>query len=540
MKIAFVRSQNGKGQCTGRALGIRDHYFITTGVMNTSPLNCLHELVRNSIDAGATEIDVFPGAGGHVVVQDNGEGMTREEMDLYLGHYGSGKSKRGHQDHFGHGLKGVVAAHNADKGVLITSWKRTGPKVAFSLALGLVESEPGTVVIGIRQISVDGGEAQEIARVDRPRNAAPSGTRVELLEVPFNQEEVMRAIGSRFVNLSVAVNVWSDIRDARTRKRVKGLIESIREVAQQEGVIELKNARVHWAIRKTDKAGEPVTTESIGNLCLFHAWKGEAFRCWPLNGGGRTLLNSYGIWAGAPRIILMVEATGIRIEATAERLNISGWEPAQVQEEFQAQMPRELVSFMYDWQEENFDPQGEKDLYQQLMRLMKVSPVSLTTHVAGGGSGSSGGGEGSGHPTPHTDTPRRPRPRPEPSEDDATSPRLGRKPLDYDFVSGKELVNEPAAYDRLENKVIINRDYPSIKAVLDQARGRKDVEQDLRALIAMQIAASVNGYIANGGGAPDEKIMRAICSFPGMALLHHLTGRKLRTLLTRLQKEHSK
>ena len=68
---------------------------ISAGEVVESPSHLVKELVENSIDAGATEIEVnFDQGGRFVKVKDNGSGISKEEMSLALARYATSKIQK--------------------------------------------------------------------------------------------------------------------------------------------------------------------------------------------------------------------------------------------------------------------------------------------------------------------------------------------------------------------------------------------------------------------------------------------------------------
>ncbi len=96
------------------------------------------ELIQNSIEAGATDINVVPSpmptqgrSGAKVVFTDNGHGMTADEMRRYIGTIGKGACDSRGNHHMGSRI--ATLGVSGGVGVVFASWTTDNPDGAFIL-----------------------------------------------------------------------------------------------------------------------------------------------------------------------------------------------------------------------------------------------------------------------------------------------------------------------------------------------------------------------------------------------------------------------
>ncbi|UJH91678.1 ATP-binding protein [Antarcticibacterium sp. 1MA-6-2] len=126
-----------------------------------SEMQFVRELYKNSIEAGATQIEFGPEWQGvekqgvyRFMVADNGKGMNASEMETFLNTFGSGgKPVGGAHENYGIGAKTSTLPWNY-KGVVVLSWTENDPVGSM---LWLCKN-PSTGEYGAKIIQTDDGE----------------------------------------------------------------------------------------------------------------------------------------------------------------------------------------------------------------------------------------------------------------------------------------------------------------------------------------------------------------------------------------------
>jgi len=139
---------------------------IAAGEVVERPASVVKELVENSIDAGATHIKVgLKGSGkAEILVEDDGEGMSREDALLSLKRHATSK---------------ISKADDLDRISTLGFRGEALPSIAAVGRMELVTKEEGAEVA--TRILFEGGEVKDLSEV-----AAPRGTRVTISELFYN------------------------------------------------------------------------------------------------------------------------------------------------------------------------------------------------------------------------------------------------------------------------------------------------------------------------------------------------------------------
>jgi len=139
---------------------------IAAGEVIERPASVLKELLENSIDAGATQIDVQIGAGGRslVAVTDNGSGMSKDDALLCLERHATSKLRSSDDlDHIAsYGFRGEAI-----------------PSIASVSKFRLRTREPDA--LAGTEIIIDGGKLRHVQEI----GLAP-GTQIEVRSLFFN------------------------------------------------------------------------------------------------------------------------------------------------------------------------------------------------------------------------------------------------------------------------------------------------------------------------------------------------------------------
>lgn len=139
---------------------------IAAGEVIERPASVVKELVENSIDAQATQIDLVIKGGGRSLIQvtDNGFGMSRDDALLCLERHATSKIKTGED------LKSLLSYGFRGEAI---------PSIASVSHFRLKTSEPGSV--SGTEIQVDGGKIISVQDV-----GMASGTQLEIRSLFYN------------------------------------------------------------------------------------------------------------------------------------------------------------------------------------------------------------------------------------------------------------------------------------------------------------------------------------------------------------------
>jgi hypothetical protein len=298
-------------------------------------LQFMRELTQNSIEAGATQIvwdidwEIWELRDRRVYklcCTDNGQGMTGEEMRLYINHLSSSKHEQSIEGNFGVGAK-VAAATRNPEGLIYQSWKDGGG------AMVQLWRDPVTNKYGMRRFQLpDGSWGYWVPLGDqgKPPEIDKHGTKVILLgksedhstaeppiQVPTESRWMARYLNARYFAFPDGLEVkaregWTaepgvDKRNLRRTVRGQGQFLNTFSDVNHRGVVPLTNANVHWWILDdTDRRRNASDLVNTGHFATL--FQNELYEM--RNGrSGVSRLQQFGVIFGYDRVVLYVEPT---------------------------------------------------------------------------------------------------------------------------------------------------------------------------------------------------------------------------------------
>jgi hypothetical protein len=337
-------------------------------------LQFLRELTENAIQAEATEIiwdfdrPTYEIDGVYkLCCIDNGRGMTADEMRMYINNLSSSIHEQSFDGNYGVGAK-VAAATRNPAGLVYQSWKE-GQGAMIQLW-----RDPVSEQYGLRRFELPDGRWDywiPIASEHKPDEIGEHGTKVILLGkddddntitppegVDTPSRWVSRHLNARYFRLPEGVELkaregWTadpETQKGNLRRGIRGQGRFLDEFAEQNGVAELDEARVHWWIledsEKRRNASDLVNTGHVAAL-----WDSELYEM-RTGRGGVARLHQFGIIFGYQRVVLYIEPRNgdrsITSNTARTQLLLDG-QPlpyADWAAEFREKMPQELRDFI--------------------------------------------------------------------------------------------------------------------------------------------------------------------------------------------------
>jgi len=404
-----------------------------------SELQFLRELTQNSIES----ILRLPEKKGEILwdvdwitydltgvfklcINDNGDGMTGEEMIKYINHLSSSGGVQAHNANYGVGAK-IAAATRNPAGLIYLSWRAgVGAMIHFW-------RDPQTGDYGLMHLQRPDDSWGHWAHVEdsvKPDLIASHGTKVVLngliddsntMIAPEGAASpsrwVTRYLNTRYFRFPEGITVkaregWENDRSDKDRNVLRTIIGQERYLvdhAASSGVLDLANARVHWWILRHESALTQNTGFIASSGHCAALWKDELYEM--TTGRANTAaLQNFGIVFGYQQVVLYVEpfeSPGVEILTNTARTNLllNGnplpW--ADWQDEFRKLMPKELVEHMEAVaaaSQASDHKDSIKDRLKQIEDIFKLSRyrltksgtllVSVETQAAGGGGTRSG------------------------------------------------------------------------------------------------------------------------------------------------------
>lgn len=377
-----------------------------------APLQYIRELTQNSIEAilatpertGGIVWDVDPVIFNDTGVEklrivDNGVGMTGPEMLEFINKAFNSNQVQGYDKNFGIGAK-VAAATRNPAGLIYISWKEGNGAMIH------LWRNPDTGEYEILQNKQPDGTYGHYTHVDsiiKPPEIGNHGTIVVLLgeseehstfQMParsgltHSSRWVNEYLSTRYMRIPEGITVkardqawYSKGGDRRYRQMgsVRSMSEALAPAALHNGVVALDDANLHWWILK-EGANKSGGVHLGGHTAALY--QDELYEHRRLNRGGAARLQSFGVYAGASRVVIYAEPLSgpdrrvisntarTQLLVNNEPLPWSEWAGA-----FREKMPPEISTLVQTMLAKTQDADGEtiKERLKALRDLYKPS-----------------------------------------------------------------------------------------------------------------------------------------------------------------------
>ena len=383
------------------------------------PLQFLRELTQNSIEAIQRT-----GSGGEIrwdvdwntfnlgddavyklSVIDTGDGMTGEEMELFINQLSSSVSGQSMQGNYGVGAK-IAAATRNPAGLIYMSWKDGHGHMIH------LWRDPQTGQYGLRQIERPGGSFGHYAEIEddvKPDLIDEHGTMVVLLGsdegadtmrgvegVASPSRWIAKYLNSRYYAIpeDIAIRAregWENPRtdvDRNLLRTIMGQRKYLDAHSEDAGTVQLDGADIQWWILRDEKAlsSNSGWIESAGHIAALY--QDELYET--LTGrAGRARLQNFGVLFGTNRVVIYVEpdeSLALTTNTARTQLLIDN-EPlpwAEWASEFASDLPAPLQALVEEVAAGSSQGDHQKAIRDRLKNILDLFKVSRYRPAADG------------------------------------------------------------------------------------------------------------------------------------------------------------
>ena len=378
------------------------------------PLQFLRELTQNAIEAVLrtpeqrgeivwdvdwTSMDLGDYPNPKLCIVDNGDGMTGEEMELFINQLSSSGAQQSMSGNYGVGAK-IAAATRNHEGLLYLSWK-DGRGWMIHLW-----RDPETGVYGLKRFERPDGTHMSFTEVEdsvKPDMIRDHGTKIVLLgmssdantmqappEAASPSRWIAKYLNSRYFTFPEGVEIraregWDNPRTDKDRNLLRlltGQAEYLKQHEQASGTVQLSGAVARWWILRDELAlgNNSGHIESAGHVAALY--KGELYELLTAR-AGRARLQNFGVIYGTNQVVIYVEPTpeaGVSLTTNTARTNLligglalpwADWEA-----EFRDKMPKEILALMEEIAAKTSPSDNSKSIRDRLKALMDLYKVS--------------------------------------------------------------------------------------------------------------------------------------------------------------------